>query len=105
MFDRTVRCPNCGSEHVFYRDVVVQVDYDWLVRDEDGSIRWTQDTLHTEYLDGADFSAALETMDGGIFCEYCKEDWLTIEAFAEEVREKEAADKAPPFGELAITHY
>ena len=101
----TVTCPNCGSEHVFYRDVAVRVDHDWLTREEDGSIQWTQDTFDTEYLDGGYYSWQLEQLDGAIVCEHCKEEWTTIEAFADEVRTKERAGAAPPFGELAITHY
>ena len=96
----TVTCPRCGSESIYYHDVAIRVDYDYLAW-QDGKIAWTGSTYDTDYF-GLPGSARIQYRDGQIQCDgpTCGATWADLADLNDEVLATERAEAALVAAEL-----
>ena len=93
MVREKVSCPRCGSTSIYYHDVSITVDYDYLTW-EDGKLVWTQDTYDREYFDVPDDLSGFH--DGSVKCDrpVCGAFWPDLEALEAECLVEERAEAA-----------
>lgn len=90
--DNEVTCPRCGSTSIYYEDVVIRIDYDYLAWDDE-KIVWNQDTHDEDYCDLPEDMPA-EYRDGVIRCHNssCRAWWANLDTLNREACAEKLAE-------------
>jgi hypothetical protein len=93
MRKQDVTCPRCGSRQVYYLDISICIDFDYLAY-ENGRVVWTQNSYNRDHLD-VPVDVELDDKDGTIACqrESCRAEWPDLAAFQAELDLKPAEDE------------